>query len=375
MATSSISSQPPCQTHLPPVVDRDLVNRGHTTGFVLSALRLAKLRWFFRHNRDAQQNRKKHAKRHNPQPTSNSGDKEIVRFDSGPSLAAVRCRPEKNKPPVSPGAGSMTPIYSGRALMRRLVQGLTFLALAAATFSWASAEDQEIRRAPAVAISQATGIMPAQLPGPGYVVCPPDTITPACLGMRGRPMRPIQRRCGDISQAVLADAWPYIGPFYPDPQVPLGWRKVTLKRDDGGRIWISKQSKLPAQRLPPPGPPAEVFDFLGGRYYRQSVDKETAFSRRSVFTYFSNDANPRVGWAAARTGVAPCSSPARARWTAFLAEAGAAAGPTCRDWRASRAAAAKRLVAAGSRPGGCVRPAKGRYDRHGAAADEKRPLG
>ena len=28
-------------------------------------------------------------------------------------------------------------------------------------------------------------------------------------------------------------AWPYIGPFYPDPQVPLGWRKVTLEWDDG----------------------------------------------------------------------------------------------------------------------------------------------
>ena len=28
-------------------------------------------------------------------------------------------------------------------------------------------------------------------------------------------------------------AWPYIGPFYPYPQVPLGWRKVTLSWDDG----------------------------------------------------------------------------------------------------------------------------------------------
>jgi hypothetical protein len=27
--------------------------------------------------------------------------------------------------------------------------------------------------------------------------------------------------------------WPYIGPFYPYPQVPLGWRKVTLEWDDG----------------------------------------------------------------------------------------------------------------------------------------------
>jgi len=30
-----------------------------------------------------------------------------------------------------------------------------------------------------------------------------------------------------------AAAWPYIGPFYPYPQVPLGWRKVTLEWSDG----------------------------------------------------------------------------------------------------------------------------------------------
>jgi len=28
-------------------------------------------------------------------------------------------------------------------------------------------------------------------------------------------------------------AWPYIGPFYPYPQVPLGWRRVSLEWDDG----------------------------------------------------------------------------------------------------------------------------------------------
>jgi hypothetical protein len=30
-----------------------------------------------------------------------------------------------------------------------------------------------------------------------------------------------------------ASAWPYIGPFYPYPQVPLGWRQVQLEWDDG----------------------------------------------------------------------------------------------------------------------------------------------
>ena len=28
-------------------------------------------------------------------------------------------------------------------------------------------------------------------------------------------------------------AWPYIGPFYPYPQIPLGWRKAQLEWDDG----------------------------------------------------------------------------------------------------------------------------------------------
>jgi hypothetical protein len=32
-----------------------------------------------------------------------------------------------------------------------------------------------------------------------------------------------------------ASAWPYIGPFYPYPQVPLGWRKATLEWDGG--LW------------------------------------------------------------------------------------------------------------------------------------------
>ena len=30
-----------------------------------------------------------------------------------------------------------------------------------------------------------------------------------------------------------ASAWPYIGPYYPYPQVPLGWRQAQLEWDDG----------------------------------------------------------------------------------------------------------------------------------------------
>jgi osmotically-inducible protein OsmY len=34
-------------------------------------------------------------------------------------------------------------------------------------------------------------------------------------------------------QQYGASAWPYIGPFYPYPQVPMGWRDATLRWDDG----------------------------------------------------------------------------------------------------------------------------------------------
>lgn len=34
-------------------------------------------------------------------------------------------------------------------------------------------------------------------------------------------------------QAYPYNAFPFIGPYYPFPKVPLGWRKVTLEWDDG----------------------------------------------------------------------------------------------------------------------------------------------
>ena len=34
-------------------------------------------------------------------------------------------------------------------------------------------------------------------------------------------------------QQYSASAWPYIGPFYPYPQIPMGWRQAQLEWDDG----------------------------------------------------------------------------------------------------------------------------------------------
>ena len=40
-------------------------------------------------------------------------------------------------------------------------------------------------------------------------------------------------------------AWPYIGPFYPYPQVPLGWRKVTLEHHNGN-WWLDFDDGTPS---------------------------------------------------------------------------------------------------------------------------------
>jgi hypothetical protein len=49
-------------------------------------------------------------------------------------------------------------------------------------------------------------------------------------------------------KAYSPTVWPYIGPFYPYPQVPLGWRKVTLEWDDGWWQLDFKDSSRPWKR-------------------------------------------------------------------------------------------------------------------------------
>jgi hypothetical protein len=37
------------------------------------------------------------------------------------------------------------------------------------------------------------------------------------------------------------NAWPFVGPFYPFPKVPLGWRSVTLEWQDG-HWWLGRNA-------------------------------------------------------------------------------------------------------------------------------------
>jgi len=88
--------------------------------------------------------------------------------------------------------------------------------------------------APLVAVSGAAGVAPAQLPGPGYAVVPARYDHPSLPGYAW-PTYAAHPNYAAVTypKQYSPSAWPYIGPFYPYPQVPLGWRKVTLKWDDG----------------------------------------------------------------------------------------------------------------------------------------------
>jgi hypothetical protein len=90
--------------------------------------------------------------------------------------------------------------------------------------------------APLVAVGQMTegGPMPAQLPGPGYAQVPARYDHPNLPGYAWPSYAAAPNYAAvTYPKQYSPTAWPYIGPFYPYPQVPLGWRKATLKWDDG----------------------------------------------------------------------------------------------------------------------------------------------
>jgi hypothetical protein len=104
--------------------------------------------------------------------------------------------------------------------------------------------------------------MPMQAGGggmPGYDAPPQNAVANAAMGMAPMPAAhvPGGARAASYDNAQMPGyawpsyasypnyaalsypqqysptAWPYIGPFYPYPQVPLAWRKVSLEWDDG----------------------------------------------------------------------------------------------------------------------------------------------
>lgn len=94
--------------------------------------------------------------------------------------------------------------------------------------------------APVLAVSQigqaadGAGGAPAQLPGPGYAQVPARYDHPNLPGYAWPSYAAAPNYAAvTYPKQYSPTAWPYIGPFYPYPQVPPNWRKVTLNWHDG----------------------------------------------------------------------------------------------------------------------------------------------
>jgi len=90
--------------------------------------------------------------------------------------------------------------------------------------------------APFAMMGQAAGMGmgPSHMPSPGYNQVPARYDHPNLPGYAW-PSYAAHPNYAAVTypKQYSPTAWPYIGPFYPYPQVPLGWREVTLKWDDG----------------------------------------------------------------------------------------------------------------------------------------------
>jgi BON domain len=81
---------------------------------------------------------------------------------------------------------------------------------------------------------------PSGQPIPAYVPSPGGGVAPAHFDHAYMPGYAWPSYASYPNYAALTyprqyspTAWPFIGPFYPYPQVPLGWRKVTLEWHNG----------------------------------------------------------------------------------------------------------------------------------------------
>jgi hypothetical protein len=78
------------------------------------------------------------------------------------------------------------------------------------------------------------GPIPAYVPAPGGGVAPAHFDHPAMPGYAWPSYASYPNYAAvTYPRQYSPTAWPFIGPFYPYPQVPLGWRKVTLEWHNG----------------------------------------------------------------------------------------------------------------------------------------------
>ncbi|MCO6456441.1 MAG: BON domain-containing protein [Pirellulaceae bacterium] len=160
-----------------------------------------------------------------------------------------------HKPPVAVGSGVPSYEVSAAALMssqvamapapqmapQQPVRHLAPVPFAASQLGQPAMVASNPNGVPAMPISQPLGgggfaapPVPMHSAGPGYGVAPARYDHPYLPGYAWPSYAPYPNYAAvTYPRQYSPSAWPYIGPFYPYPQVPLGWRKVTLEWDDG----------------------------------------------------------------------------------------------------------------------------------------------
>jgi osmotically-inducible protein OsmY len=135
--------------------------------------------------------------------------------------------------PVAPASVQLPAAYSQGQMMANPIADQTPRPIGAGRM--AAYAGGAVLAAPALAMNQIIGGgAPAQLPDPGQAVVPARYDHPNLPGYAW-PSYASHPNYAAVTypKQYSPTAWPYIGPFYPYPQVPLGWRKVTLQWKDG----------------------------------------------------------------------------------------------------------------------------------------------
>ena len=132
---------------------------------------------------------------------------------------------QRMPPPQSMGGPAPVPSASQSPYARTAMAALAApLAVVAAPFAALAPGGQR----------QGPGPQPAHVPGTGGGVAPVGYDQPQLPAYAWPSYAPYPNYAAlTYPKQYSPTAWPYIGPFYPYPQVPLGWRKVTLEWDDG----------------------------------------------------------------------------------------------------------------------------------------------
>jgi len=187
---------------------------------------------------------------HGNQPTPAAGSQNVAAVATSPIGAGVdsaassrrsvvqAAQPITNVPqqlatadslqPIAPGAPQMTalvpmqmpymvPVYAGSQMQVPMAVG--------------PARTVQYMSAPAGVPGSP---MPSYLPGSGVGIAPARYDHPTMPGYAWPSYAATPNYAAvTYPKQYSPTAWPYIGPFYPYPQVPLGWRKVTMEWDDG----------------------------------------------------------------------------------------------------------------------------------------------